>query len=406
MARSRLQMNSKLIKHILTLRYSPESKSDIPKLSWRNFVGWKSNSSADFVEQIINDYIKNKIHNSKKTTVTLALSGGVDSTLVLNSLIKSVPDVRIKTISVKFSESMDETKRASALAQHLGVDHHIIFLENYLRELPQAISIVKLPIWDLHWYYVAKKAGSISKFIVTGDGGDELFGGYTFRYKKFLSLIKKGSSTKNKIISYLQCHERDWIPDQEQIFGPKLNFSWEEIYRIFESYFNNQLHPLEQVFLADFNGKLRHNFSIVSKSINSHFGLRTITPLLSRKMMNYATHIPLNLKYNKNNNMGKILLRKIIKKEKLTRFISKNKQGFSINTINLWKSHGKQVCDYYLSNARIVQDGWINQEWINKKLKINDNNVRIVNKFYGLLALEIWYRLFVTKEIRSDTKLV
>ena len=180
----RSKVNSNLVKQILTLRYSNEIKSTIPKLSWKDFITKNENISAEEIEKIIQNYIRNNIKNSRKTKVALALSGGIDSTLVLNSLIKSAPHVKIKTLSVKFNESFDETKYASKIAEHLGIDNQIIFIPNYLRELPMAISIVKLPFWDLHWYYLAKKAKTISKIIIAGDGGDELFAGYTFRYKK------------------------------------------------------------------------------------------------------------------------------------------------------------------------------------------------------------------------------
>jgi asparagine synthase (glutamine-hydrolysing) len=400
------RINPKLIKHILTLRYSTEIKSKIPKLSWQDFVGREQNISADQVEKIITDYVKDNIENSTRNKITLALSSGIDSTLVLSSLIKSVPNVKIETLSIKFAESFDETKLSSKLAERLGVDNQIVFISNYLKELPAAISIVKLPIWDLHWYYVAKKASSISKFLVSGDGGDELFGGYTFRYKKFLSMIKKNKTKQNKILSYLKCHERDWVTDQPKVFGKNSNFSWKEIYNIIEPYFDNPLSPLEQVFLADFNGKLRHNFSVVNAAINKHFEIKTLTPLLSQKMISFATHIPLNMKYDKQSKTGKIILRQIIKKENLEKFVSQGKQGFSIDTVNLWQSYGKEICEYYLSDARVIQDGWINREWIRKKLKIKDIDVRTVNKLYGLLAFEIWYRLFITKELKHSTKLV
>ncbi|WP_100182766.1 asparagine synthase C-terminal domain-containing protein [Candidatus Nitrosotenuis aquarius] len=404
MVRSRV--NPKLIKHILTLRYSTEIKSKIPKLSWKDFVEKEQNISADQVEKIIISYVKDNIENSARNKIALALSGGIDSTLVLSSLIRAVPNVKIKTLSVKFAESFDETKQSSKLAERLGVDNQIIFVSNYLKNLPAAISIVKLPIWDLHWYHVAKKASSISKFIVSGDGGDELFGGYTFRYKKFLSLIKKNTTKQNKILSYLKCHERDWVTDQPRVFGKNSNFSWKEIYNVIEPYFGNPLNPLNQVFLADFNGKLRHNFSVVNTAINKHFGIKTLTPLLSEEMISYATHIPSNMKYDKQSKTGKIILRQIIKKENLERFVSQGKQGFSIDTVNLWKSYGKEICDYYLYDARIIQDGWINREWIRKKLKIKDTDARTVNKLYGLLAFEIWYKLFITKELKHSTRLV
>ena len=86
----------------------------------------------------------------------------------------------------------------------MGAEHHVIYLENYLRELPKAISIIKLPFWDLHWYHVVKKSQSLSKHLASGDGGDELFGGYTFRYKKFLSLINTNSTPLEKTKAY--CH--------------------------------------------------------------------------------------------------------------------------------------------------------------------------------------------------------
>ena len=76
--------------------------------------------------------------------------------------------------------------------------------------------MIKMPFWDLHWYYVVKKSQTLSKLLVSGDGGDELFGGYTFRYKKFLSLTSETSSPLDKVIAYLECHERDRVRAEER----------------------------------------------------------------------------------------------------------------------------------------------------------------------------------------------
>ena len=56
-------------------------------------------------------------------------------------------------------------------------------------------------------------------------------------------------------------------------------------------------------------------------------------------------------------------------------------------------------------NSRIVKDGWINGEWIKKYIDNPSLNVKYINKFLGLLAFEIWYRLFITKEMKSSEKL-
>ena len=87
--------------------------------------------------------------------------------------------------------------------------------------------------------------------------------------------------------------------------------------------------------------------------------------------------------------------------------ITFKKQGFSVNTTNLWKTHGRRLCDYYLDNSRIVQDKWINQDWITSHFGSldKDTDIRYINKFLGLLAFEIWYRIFITKEMKNDTVL-
>jgi len=190
--------NPSVIRNILTLRYNPDQKSPLPKKEWNDFIANNEKPSLEFIEKSIKNYFCEKIKNSEKS-ISLALSGGVDSTLVLSLLKNTFPDAQIEAISVKFADSTDETLIASKLANHFDLNHHIVFLENYLEELPKAISIVKLPLWDLHWYYVAKKAQSLSKYLVSGDGGDELFGGYTFRYSKFLSLTNSNSTPQQKV---------------------------------------------------------------------------------------------------------------------------------------------------------------------------------------------------------------
>ncbi len=400
------QINTASIKNILTLRYDSTQKTLLPQLTWKDFIEKPVTEPAVHIEKTIRNTIKKNFDNSK-LKVTVALSGGIDSTLILSLLRKTCPHLDIDAISVKFADSVDESTDAAKIAERFEADHHVIYIENYLKELPKAISIIKLPFWDLHWYYVVKKAKSLSKTLVSGDGGDELFGGYTFRYKKFLSLIKQDFSPTEKVKAYLKCHERDWVPDQEDLFGKKTHFSWNEIYNNLKPYFDNPLPRIAQVFLADFNGKLLYNWTPLYKKIHKHFGVRSISPILSKELISYATHLPYKLKYDSKKDLGKILLRKILRKYVSDNMISKTKQGFSVNTTNLLDSHGRELCDYYLSDARIIKDGWIKQDWIKKHLKKldNDPDVRYVNKFLGLLAFEIWFRLFITKEMKSTDTL-
>jgi len=400
---SKLDPNS--IKNILTLRFNPTKKSKFPKKTWKDFIEKPLNTSPQMIENLICSNIHSTIKNSIHTKTSIALSSGVDSTLVLALLKKTCPNVKINAISIRFEDSVDESKSAAKIASKFDIEHNIVYVENYLKDLPHAISIIKQPFWDLHWYYVVKKAKTLGPILVSGDGGDELFGGYTFRYKKFLSLITKNSSPIDKIKAYLQCHERDWVEDQRDIFGKKLNFNWNHIYKQFLPYFDNHLSSLLQVFLADFNGKLLYNWIPLNTSFHNYFKVKSVTPILSKELIQYAIHLPINLKYDPKTDVGKIILREILQKYSLDKLLIKKKQGFSVDTMNLWRSYGYDLCDIYLTDARIIHSKWINKDWIQKHFDKNNIDIRYVNKFLGLLALEIWYRIFITKEMKSTTTL-
>ena len=396
--------NSSIIKEILSLRYCPSLDSNQDKFVSRDFLPEEKFNYLKYIENSISSEIKNKVSDNH---ISVALSGGVDSTLVTALLRKTKPDIKIDAISLKFADSVDETKSAESIANTLNVNHHIISIENFLEYLPKAISIIKMPFWDTHWYHMVKVSSKFSTSLVSGDGGDELFGGYTFRYQKFLSNFNSNMTPLDRVKLYLECHERDWVPDQNDLFDSTANFSWDNIYSKIMPYFDNSLSPLDQVFLADINGKLLHNWIPVNTSFHDFFNLKPITPILSKELMIYAPHLKNSIKYDQEKNIGKIPLRKILSQHISNELITPNKQGFSVNTINLWNSHGREICDYYLDNARIIKDKWINQEWVKKHRKKLDENldVRYVNKFLGLLAFEIWYRIFITKEMNPETKL-
>ena len=393
------------ITNILTLRYDPSIKPNLPKKAWSDLKPSIQKPSIEFIEKSIKGTIRKQLDNSSVKKICIALSGGIDSALILTLIKKTLPDIQVDAISVKFANSVDETESASKIAAELEVDHHIIYIENYLRELPKAISIIKLPFWDLHWYHVVKKSQSLSKHLASGDGGDELFGGYTFRYKKFLSLTNTNSTPLEKVKAYLSCHERDRVPDQEKLFGKKSKFSWESIYERLITYFDNPLSTIEQVFLADYNGKLLYNFNPINTKILNYFDAESISPLLSEDMISYALGIPFQYKYDKTKDIGKLSLRKLLSKYNIDKLVPNEKLGFNVNTLNLWKSFGQSICQEYLMDSEITKDGWINKDWISKYIHKTDLDVRYVNKFFGLLAFEVWYRLFVTKDMSANTTL-
>ncbi|RZD39246.1 MAG: asparagine synthase [Thaumarchaeota archaeon] len=354
--------------------------------------------------------LKNSIQTklNSQSNLTVALSGGVDSTLLLSLTKELFPDIRITAITITFPYSDDESESAANIAHHFDIDHKIIPVDNFLKELPTAISILKEPYYDvMNWYYLVKNTSSISNILLTGDGADEIFGGYTFRYSKFLEKITDNSSPIEKVKAYLECHERDWVPDQENIFEKKLGFSWNKIYDTLEPFFNNNLSTLDQLFLADSNGKLMHNFVPNYKKFYDFFQISYVSPFLDNSVIEHGLHLHPEEKYDSSNNIGKLPLRSLLSKDVSSLLFPKLKQGFVVNASSLWDSYGKEICKHYLFDSRIVKDGFISEQWIKRNFikADSDKDVRYINKFFSILGFEIWYRIFVTKDMKSSETL-
>ena len=126
---------------------------------------------------------------------------------------------------------------------------------------------------------------------------------------------------------------------------------------------------------------------------------------MNEELISYGLRIPTKSKYDENSNIGKIPLRSLLARNGADSLISKEKLGFNVNTINLWNTFGHETCKEFFDNSRIVKDGWISDDWIKKYIDNSSLNVKYINKFLGLLAFEIWYRLFITKEMKSSEKL-
>ena len=393
------------ISNILTLRYDPNNQSTLKKINGNDFLP-KSSVNLNKIKDILKNSIQTKLNS--QSNLTVALSGGVDSTLLLSLTKELFPDIHITAITITFPYSDDESESAANIAHHFDIDHKIIHVDNFLKELPTAISILKEPYYDvMNWYYLVKNTSSASNILLTGDGADEIFGGYTFRYSKFLEKITDNSSPIEKVKAYLECHERDWVPDQENIFEKKLGFSWNKIYDTLEPFFNNNLSTLDQLFLADSNGKLMHNFVPNYKKFYDFFQISYVSPFLDKSVIEHGLHLHPEEKYDSSNNIGKLPLRSLLSKDVYSLLFPKLKQGFAVNTSSLWDSYGKEICKQYLFDSRIVKDGWISEEWIQKNFQKadSDKNIRYINKFFSLLAYEVWYRLFITKEMSSSETL-
>ena len=237
---------------------------------------------------------------------------------------------------------------------------------------------------------------------------DELFGGYVFRYQKFQQLLTPKDQWLEKTKKYLECHNRDWVPDQSSIFGKEIKFEWNKIYRYFKPYFKNTLDPISQVMLVDFNGKLVFDFIPTGQAISSYYNIKSVPIFLEKSLVDFALKLPLNQKYDQKTIKGKLVLRKIAKRLDVRHI--EEKKGFSPSLLFDWQQNGKSITESFLLNKKsnIYRKNLINYEWILKAFeKVEfDGDIRYLNRLISILALEIWIQIFVTNELKSTKKLI
>ena len=185
-----------------------------------------------------------------------------------------------------------------------------------------------------------------------------------------------------------------------------MHFDWESIYSLLRPFFDNELDPLDQVFMADYHGKLMYDFVPTNKKFFDHFNLLGIAPLLDTSIIDMSFKMPPSLKYDRTVNKGKIPLRKIIANHDIDR-ISNAKIGFGMDLKALWIRVAKEMVTSNLDKARIFEDKLIKKEFYDRSLKRIDEtlDVRYISKLLQLLSLEIWYKMFVTFEISSKSSL-
>jgi len=401
-----LNIDKKLIQNFLTIRYNP-IKTSKNISHWKDFVTGTFDSNGKITENLLVNSVRNSIPDNNKP-IAISLSSGIDSTLCLAILRKTFPKRKIFAFCGVFDSGFDESKEAKKIAEKFSAEFKVLHMGSMFTNIPEIISITQRPRWNTYNHLIAKEAKKKSNYFVTGDGADELFGGYVFRYNKFLQLLISKDQWVEKTKKYLECHNRDWVPDQSSLFGKAITFDWKKIYNYFKPYFQNSLDPISQVMLADLNGKLLFDFIPTGKAISTFYKINSVPIFLDKSIVNFATKLPLNQKYDEKSVTGKLVLRKIAKRLNVKHI--EEKKGFSPSLLFDWQQNGKEITESFLLNkkSQVYKKNLINYDWIVKAFeKIEfDGDIRYLNRLISILALEIWIKVFVTNELKSTKKLI
>ena len=292
------------------------------------------------------------------------LSGGMDSGSI--TAIAANENTNFKTFTIGFDMSsasgielgFDERAKAEAISAQFKTEHYEIILKagDMEKSLPKLVTHLEEPRIGQSYpnLYAAKLASKWVKVVLSGSGGDELFGGYPWRYYQ-------GADSKN-FKEYIDGYYLYWqrLVDNKtlnELFAPissEISNVWTR--DIFENVFKNHISKLDKPedyinHSLYFEAKtFLHSLFLVEDKLSMAYGLETRVPFMDNDLVDFATKLPVKLKIKDNTNKfridentqinkknqyfsvtnnGKYLLRKSMARHISSKVVERNKQGFS-----------------------------------------------------------------------------
>ena len=426
--------------------------SDIkPKQWWdseyeMNSIEIISNSDDLLIGELEEVLIRSiKSQSFADVPIGVFLSGGIDSSLV-TALLQSNSSKPISSFTISFPELFDDSKGfneanyARDIANYLGTNHNEFELStNETKEIiTQLPKIYTEPFSDssqIPSYLICKEVRKKGiKVALTGDGGDELFGGYNRhifapQFQKILSkspkslrvilyqtlllsmkfskgqradkiqkmalLIKNSNSLENVYKSLTSC----WLNPDDILISQNNDF--DEITKEI-TYLRNGLSPELMLMMTDLLTYLPNDILVKMDRASMATSLETRTPFLDHRVASIAWKMSSNLKIKKSNfkKIGKWPLRTILGKYIPPKLFNRPKAGFAI-PIGSWLRNDRKLRDWaedLLNINTIKNQGFLNHEivqknWINH-LEGKSNND---SKIWAILMWQAWLNEWVKK---------
>ncbi|MDP2277877.1 MAG: asparagine synthase (glutamine-hydrolyzing) [Nitrospirota bacterium] len=323
------------------------------------------------------------------------LSGGIDSSLIV-AMMNKFTSKPIKTFTIGFEEKRyDESMHAKAVADYLGTEHYCerLSVNDLLQLIPTFFEEYDEPFFDSSAFpamAVSRLARQHVTVSLSGDGGDELFGGYHYyKIAKWLKLIFQlnegtrrhvaalinlaphhnfkllaGALQKKDIIEAFS-FSRSILKDFGSIFMTDIaqkTMSGYELFFLTAQSFPQGLHPSEQGMRLDASHILPEEYLQKVDVASMTFSLESREPLLDHDLVEWAMKLPVN--YKLRNNQNKYLLRKLAYRYIPRKILERPKQGFAVPIDDWLRGALKQWAEERLYDSALFGNIPINQSKI------------------------------------------
>ena len=394
-------------------------------------------SEAELAERLcehLDDAVR--VHLRSDVPLGAFLSGGIDSSAVVATMQRFVPGP-VKTFSVGFTDRrFDELAHALHVARLFGTDHHELVLE------PQALDVAEELTWYLDeplgdtsvipTYMVAKLAASHVKVVLSGDGGDELFGGYQ-KYvveqrerkldrlpvvlRRALSTVGRAMPLGMKGRNFLQHLGFDGASryldsvtlfrklEQQELLAPDLFeqvsksdpwTAWVAIHR------SSDAPWLSVLQYSDLQGYLPLDILTKVDRMTMAHSIEARPPLLDHKLVEFAATIPASMTLH--GQTTKYLFKRALRGRLPDSIIDRPKQGFDVPLAHWFRgSWSDYVRDILLSDT-CRQRGIFNPRYIEKLLRVHDGGRDLEQELWTLVSFEQWCRQYLDRPAVSLIK--
>ncbi len=351
------------------------------------------------------------------------LSGGIDSSIIATLMQKIRGEKKIKTFTVGF-ESLSEGNEAKETADPLGTEHIEITVtsDEYFQALPQAVWHFDEPVGDpsaLGLYFLAREARKSVKVVLSGEGSDELFGGYNI-YLAPLARAKMAwlphwllrlcvslpfEYYGKNYLRRVEMKLSEWYFGQKY-FNESI-FQREEIGKLWkgkpqeflslESLYKDIAHLSDstQMQYIDIHTWLVGDILAKADKMTMAHSLELRVPFLDKEVARLSETLPDRFKWR--GGVTKYLLREAFRSVLPESTRNRRKLGFPTPVKNWFTRDRQDIYDFILENAYVKShlDTDIIKKLVEDHLSQKRDNSR---KIYLLLQLSLWYNTFIERK--------
>jgi len=378
------------------------------------------------------------LHMISDVPVGFLLSGGVDSTAMLGFAAgKTSHPISSYTIGFSDPQTTDERPYARLAAQKYGSDHHetTINAHQFAEFLPQYIWHMEEPVCEppaVALYYVSRLAKAFVKVLISGEGGDEAFAGYSnYRtllwlqrlkglptpmrqlFSASLSLFTRFASNRASVKSTEYLHSRLEDSYFSRTSSPSrfFNRQWQQFYssdfaqnvdKRFSAYAatkylrnGRRVGPLDTMLYVDTKTWLPDDLLIKADKMTMANSIELRVPLLDHKILEFAASLPQNFKVR--GFTTKYIAKKTLAGRVPREILDRKKAGFPVPYETWLRRDLKDWVHSLLLDPKTTARGYFQKSAVQRMLSDDMSSGGFSKEIFNLIVLELWHREFLEK---------